>query len=366
MMMMIIRLSTWCLLISCANAFCSLSSSVPKKILITTNNKKVITTTRTTPQTRTSLAAESSRTTKDLSIENWYRNQGIIGTSWITLCTSSASVGGRGLFWNYNECAQQGDILAFIPSKCLVTKSNFEQNHPEFKYMEHSDASWQAKLTTYAKYCLEYPQNDCEKRKEWIQSWYGGGPGAPRPSRDYSTDEIGNIARMADAREDSVKEAITYRYDTFMKDFKSVMKFHEDADENESFGDMYSIILSRTASLGPEWGNQRGIIPFHDMINHPPVHHLPNIELFCFGDLRKTIGYVPTFDTIRTLAEKEIGVSVSRDSYLELKDEDILLIAKREIRQNDEIWLSYKKLNEEMDSRKRIWLVLQYGFPFHK
>ena len=232
----------------------------------------------TTPMNQDVQSLERSRTDKDLSIEKWYRDQWIIGTSDITLCTTEKSVGGRGLFWNCKEDAQRGDILAYVPSKCIATKSNLIENNPSLQSMENFDVSWQAKLTTFVNYCLQNPQNDSVHRKVWIESWSGGGPGSPRPATAYSSDKIEQIAAVANVTEDIAREAIDARYETYIKDWKSVTAYNEDA--SESFGDLYSIVLSRTATLGPEWKYQRGIIPFHDMVNHPPLHQLPNIDLF--------------------------------------------------------------------------------------
>jgi len=327
--------------------------------------------TRTTPIIQDIQNLESSRTKKDLSIERWYRDQGVIGTSCINLCTSEKSVAGRGLFWNCKKDAQKGEILAFVPSKCIATKSNLIQNYPSLQSMENENSnvsiSWQAKLTTYVNHCLGNP-NDCENRKEWIQSWSGGGPGSPKPASTYSSDEIEHIAAVADVAEDIAREAIDSRYETYMNDWNSVTAYNKDANASERFGDLYSIILSRTASLGPEWEYQRGIIPFHDMINHPPLHQLPNIELFSFGHVREQIGYVHTCDMIRTLAKNEFDAGVRKDfyQYSEPQDGDILLVAREKIIKGDEIWLSYKNHKENFDARERIWLLLQYGFPFHK
>ena len=53
-------------------------------------------------------------------------------------------------------------------------------------------------------------------------------------------------------------------------------------------------------------------------------------------------------------------------SNLVPKDMDVLLVASREIVNEQELWLAYNKRGEEMCAKKRVWLVLQYGFPFHK
>lgn len=86
-----------------------------------------------------------------------------------------------------------------------MTKSNILESFPDLKSMDveheddddldsnqNSEVSWQAKLATYARHCLDCPEHDPFDRNEWIQSWYGGGPAAPRPSGEYSSNEIEN------------------------------------------------------------------------------------------------------------------------------------------------------------------------------
>jgi hypothetical protein len=115
-----------------------------------------------------SQSLDTSKTSKYTSIEQWYRSHGILGTSQISLCTTEKSVGGRGLFWNSVVIPQTGEILAFIPAECLVTKSNILESFPDLKSMDveheddddldsnqNSEVSWQAKLATYARHCLD-------------------------------------------------------------------------------------------------------------------------------------------------------------------------------------------------------------------
>jgi len=316
---------------------------------------------------------QNSRSEQDASIENWYRSQHILGTSHISLCTSDKSVGGRGLFWVDNKNPpQRGDVLAYIPSTSLITRSNLMGKYPELNKMEELDfsLSWQATLTTYARYCLEYPKEDGMNREEWIKSWSGGGPGAPRPSTSYSMQELTTLSEITDAPIDLqvVKEVIDARYDTFTADLNDVKEFNEGVHAAQLFGELYSIILSRTASLGPEWQNQSGIIPFHDMINHPPIDHESNVELFCFGDVRKMIGYVHSNEMIKRLVAKADENGTSGDNtvlYRDPRDTDILLVASRDIEAGNELWLSYKNTKKEMKDEEKLWAMLQYGFPFH-
>jgi len=307
---------------------------------------------------------QTSQSKKDTSIEKWYKSQGIFGTSQICLCTSQKSVGGRGLFWVSGENAEQGDVLALIPSHCVITKSNFCEQYPELESMEDSGAPWQAKIATYSRYCLHPPEGN-DNRDEWVKSWYGGGPGAPRPFDSYSSQELNDLMSISEASLDFVEEAIDARYNTFLKDFKSVNEYNKDIAQ---FGDLYSIVLSRTANLGPEWENRRGIIPFHDMVNHPPLAEVSNVELFAFGDIRKMIGYVHANELVKQLvtrnAESNTDDGGKKRLFCEPKDSDMLLVASREIEPGMELWLSYNSRGE-MEDEKKLGLMLQYGFPFH-
>ena len=64
-------------------------------------------------------------------MERWYSSeQGIVGTSRISLCTSDKSVGGRGLFYVNYDIAEEGDIIALIPSRSVIATSNARDAYP--------------------------------------------------------------------------------------------------------------------------------------------------------------------------------------------------------------------------------------------
>jgi len=312
---------------------------------------------------------KKSQSKEDELVQNWFTEEaGVIGTSRLCLSTTEKSVGGRGLFWTSEEPAYQGDILAFIPSKNVITSSNLKSNFPELKNLEESESSWQAKMTTLASYCLQ-SKDDYMNRVDWIKSWHGGGPTCPRPSTSYSLEELNQLAELSGATVEKVEIKIEQRYGTFMRDYARMQREKYCTETAESFGDMYSIAVSRTACLGPVWDNKRGIIPVHDFMNHPPSNTRPNVELFCFGDLRKMIGFVHATELLkRVIQDPNESASVQEGengSFFEPRDTDILLVASRDIGTGSELWLSYRDPASIKSEEDKIWLLLQYGFPLH-
>jgi hypothetical protein len=307
---------------------------------------------------------QKSQSKEDLLVSNWFSDQaGILGTSRICLSTSDKSVGGRGLFWVDDERAYQGDVLAFIPSRCVITAANLEAQFPGLQGMQESDASWQAKMTASASHCLKSPGNDYMNRVEWIKSWQGGGPSGPQPSEFYSTEELNQLGVAAESTVDVVEKKIDERYATFMHDFERMKKEKFYESSSAEFGELYSIAISRTACLGPIWHNQRGIIPVHDFVNHPPPSSRSNVELICFGDLRKMNGFVHANELLKRV--KKDPNETTKNVYFEPKDDDVLLVASRDIQIGNELWLSYRDSQNIETDEEQIWLMLQYGFPLH-
>jgi SET domain. len=235
------------------------------------------------------------------------------------------------------------------------------------------------------------------EKKEWIQSWLMGDNynGCQhfleiKPAHEYSLDQIrvlANSVGMIESQHDTVREALQKRYETFVKDKNSIMNLlhdqhhhKENQSNNDDFSslsflleDVYRLVLSRSASLGPLWNHQRGIIPFHDMINHPPSGKQSNVELFSVAHVCEMIGRDATCDMIRMLT---VGEENAKNGYGDatnaansvlngLDDKDLLLVATREIHPGDELWLCYKKFaGEQQDPREKLWWTIQYGFPF--
>jgi hypothetical protein len=54
----------------------------------------------------------------------------------------------------------------------------------------------------------------------------------------------------------------------------------------------------------------------------------------------------------------------THDKSTVLVDWDILLIARDTIEPGDELFLSYQGGKTDFEEKQRVWLSLQYGFPF--
>ena len=422
---------------------------------------------------------KQSQSEIDILIQNWFIQEArILGTSRMCLSTTKKSIGGRGMFWIGSEPQRvpetetgtatatatktdesnsiyQGEILALIPSNCVITTSNIAKQFPELnmecqdkgkgagtgtgkgadkdidtdKNKDNRKASWQAEMITMAMHCLNNSDRDVMDRRPWITSWKGGGPSCPRPSEDYSMEELDQLLEMVMMGSESesesesesnskctiekLKEAIDARYKTFMGEYENMKNKKKDSNSNHNpldihtnkttIGDMYSIAVSRTAGLGPMWDNQRGIIPVHDFLNHPPPSQplsLPspsdrngngneyndnsNVQLFCFGDLRKMIGFVHANELVKQMrlssrassssssSSSRAGTSSSSNNrqksyhYYEPNDRDVLLVASRKIDVGEELWLSYRSSSRTIELiEEKLWLMLQYGFPLH-
>merc|ERR1712238_127521 len=230
----------------------------------------------------TELFEATTQTKQDVSMEQWYEEQGIICPN-IEIRTTTKSVGGRGLFWKKSKYhVKQGDILAYIPHSLVFEMSNLRKSFPELDELHNefndkegskssslsSSLSWPSMFTTYAcEALLETKRND-HVWKTWIELWSGGGPDVVRSSISYSEEEISLLTKIINDGD-------------------------YDSSNEETFANLYSIILSRSASLGPQWQNRRGVIPLHDVINHPSSsdgRKSKNVELFCVGDVRNMAG----------------------------------------------------------------------------
>jgi hypothetical protein len=118
-------------------------------------------------------------TPEDKRLEAWYSQQGILGTDRVQVRTTSHSVAGRGLFYSATaRPAAQGDLLAFIPSRCILTRATGTRTWPDLLQrppQEIDRDDWPVLLTAYARRALD--SNDVAW-SEWIQTWQG--PKAPR------------------------------------------------------------------------------------------------------------------------------------------------------------------------------------------
>lgn len=270
-------------------------------------------------------------TPEDERLEEWYAQQGILGTDRVKVRTSSRSVAGRGLFYSSLKPAQQGDMLALIPCECVLTKQNAERQWPDFKENDDDIHDWSVSLTMYAERAVK--NNDW---RPWTQAWIG--PSAPRPPESFRTDELQELALQAQSSPDEIKKALQVRYDVFQKD---AHRF-----ENH---DIYAIVLSRVANLGPNWNGESGIIPLHDMVNHPPLNVEHNIELFSIKD----IASLTSDDYVTSRAQSTFSIK-------QPDDQDLVLVARKIIYPGEELFLAYAK--RDLTEEERVWKMLQYGF----
>lgn len=367
-----------------------------------TNRKpKVHENNRQSPNTNT-----LPQTNQDQDLTKWLEEAGVLlgpeSGRRVQISTVDKSVGGRGLFWaptpaHPNPVAQQGDILAHIPSRLVLLPSNMQASYPcmfhdnnthparQQTSEDGSSFSWQSVLTTYVWKALQASHKPSDNTatpnwREWISTWGTDssvtssdtlicGPQAPKPVETFSDDTLGEMARLTQSKVALVKELIENKYATFDHDWKSVKELiAEDCDRDmddkmkQEFAELYSSVLSRTANLGPEWGNQMGIIPLHDMINHPPFGKEANVELFCFGDIRSMIGNDGLKMLLRPLlTQDQLQGKVKPPAFM---DHDFVIAARKRIDAGDELLLSYKSNEGEMSEKEQLWLLLQYGFPF--
>ena len=349
------------------------------------------------------------QTQQDRDLTKWFEQEGILlgpeGGRRVQISTTGKSVGGRGLFWapsitsypGSSLVAQKGDILAHIPGHLVLLPSNMQTSYPCMFHDNNTNRSktassedeasfsWQSVLTTYVWKALQESPNKHDKRLtpqwcEWIATWNTdssvtgddatlSGPQPPKPVQAYSSNALQEMARLTQSNVAVVKDLIHNKYATFQHDWETVKDLIVTADTDRDmdkvqreFAELYSLVLSRTANLGPEWGNQMGIIPLHDMINHPPYGTEANVELFCLGDIRSMIGNDGLKMLLRPLLTKDqLQGNTKPPTFM---DHDFVIAARKRIDYQEELLLSYKSNEGEMTAKEQLLLLLQYGFPF--
>lgn len=323
------------------------------------------------------------------------------------------------------DCVFTPDLILLLSSQQQHQEGEKDKNKGRDsdlqKIMETcKDLSWPGRyglsaLLLSSPSFLSLPNQGCENSfnhdsnifwKGWIDSWMGP-TDTPSMLKDAFTftdnvkddtkgigtnheknisQVLSDLSSLARSSPLLVNEALQKRHEVFMKDWNLIERNHFSSfklstandlevdrslkeKRKEEFAKMCDIVVSRTANLGPQWRNQqaRGIIPLHDMINHHSSS--PNIELFCYGDVKEMIGQESTdrlLDPLFLLEEEE-GKNQKRRYH----DQDLLLVASRNIQDGDELFLSYyqselqqQKETDNNDAEKeRIWKMLQYGFP---
>lgn len=215
------------------------------------------------------------------------------------------------------------------------------------------------------------------------------GPDPPirPPKKNESTDEytqhyaeaVNSLAEMAQVTKETANEAIAARYEAYARDWSTAKEWMKDNAhfatsinlEESKFAKLYSIIISRTANLGPVYQTERnnaavrGVIPLHDMFNHPPPDVEHNVELVTVGDLRDLMQEEEVQRLVGLVlghGNANAGDYNKKESSLDNKD--VLLVARRQILPGEELFLSYRNNRSRpmIDEKERAWTTLQYGF----
>jgi len=316
-------------------------------------------------------------TPQDAQLEQWYADLGIRGIDRVKVRTCPRSVAGRGLFYYSSaqdgECAKKGDVLAWIPAQSVLCRENVQRLWPDFwssqlDALERSD--WPLALTVCAQVALQLDDNRDSRSpcwSPWIQTWTG--PHGPQPPESLQANELEVLALEAKSSTEEIQRALQVRYDVFQQHCQRFVKINKHStvtlNNNSNYylnHDLYGIVLSRAANLGPHWNHQSGIIPLHDMINHAPGGVAPSVELFSIGDLVR--------QTSREYVEQQLLLrhhhslqSTTQVPQQPPEEKDLLLVARRIIPPGEELFLSYA--NRDLlatNERDRVWKMLQYGF----
>ena len=299
---------------------------------------------------------------QDLALENWYKRHGI-ATGYVQVRTTDESVGGRGMFWSSPEAAKDAQILARIPKRCVLEASTAKLKWPEAMHWGHiNDKNLEMLAAAMCAYTCTQADPAGIDWREWIDTWLGFGGVVPRPLKSYSSEEIQYLATTSGASFADVSVAIEVRYNAMKSDAtKLEFPFTNGATgmTGDIFADMYSVVASRCAVMGPAWNYCYGIIPMHDMHNHPPPSVESSVELHALGDVR------PHIEGLDDEVINLIHLSGVSDVSPPLDEQDILIVARRDIRPGEELFLAYRDPSETegLTSNDRLWLLFQYGFP---
>jgi len=302
----------------------------------------------------------------------WCARHGTLGTHHrVVVETTARSVAGRGLFAcdnNHNHTFKRGGVLAYIPARCVFTTANPQVPLLDDVIISEEDKkeSRHAILAACAFLATKQLSNNSDDTSladwaEWIRTWQG--PPAIRPLEDFDASELKELADLVQTNTTVIQDAIQLQYQIFQSQ-QWILFQHAEADPEETnrlatASKLYSIVLSRSANLGPDWKYQAGVIPLHDMLNHPPSGGSASVELMSMGEIARL--------TSEAYRQELLKSAFGWDNLPPIQERDLVLVASRPIEAGEELFLSYNGGGgggcRSIDPRKRAWKMLQYGFP---
>lgn len=312
-----------------------------------------------TGQSSRTLLESKSQNEQDRTLMEWYSRHGILGAcDQVEVKTTPESVAGRGLFAKEGHQFQQGDMLALIPAERVFSTANpkvkqlqaqlklQDENHNNNKEARH------AILAACAFQAKKLENGDNSHWSQWIDTWQG--PPCIRPLETFSNSELQELSNMAETNLAVIQDAIETRYNVYQNDHSIMANACGDTNV-PLLNELYTIILSRSANLGPDWEYQGGIIPLHDMLNHPPRGVAPSVELMSIGEVTRLTSEAFTKDLVQSAFGNNLVLREMRD---------LVLVARRPIQGGEELLMSYSgKADTQPSEKERAWRMLQYGFP---
>lgn len=226
-------------------------------------------------------------------------------------------------------------------------------------------------LTAYALQALDDKDND-----DWnsnIRSWQGVPASfASRPPDAYTEEELESLAKQARSSPEMIRKTLGVRFEDFRRQsriLQQALGLPSEGDGAErwlrEFGDVYAGVLSRAISLSAfaalddqNKSSGYGVVPFQDMINHHNMFSRNNVALYSVYAMRQ-MAPAPKLITQR-LEQTFAGKLQDPESVL---DTDLCVVAIRPIGPGEEVFNPYEMSQEPLSEDRRVWKLLQYGFP---
>ena len=262
----------------------------------------------------------STTGSSDIFIETWSSKAGIIKVG-VGVRTDQRSIAGRGIFATRD--IREGEVVASIPNGLVL--------------MGKGDG-WAGEITNTVKKLKggggrrgEGAGSGEDLMVEWIDGWEGGGC----KSWDDVCACVGGEGAF-NGREE-LREMVRLRLEDRLQGFRQIS--YLDASDLE----LYALVCSRACHLGPSWGEGAvGVIPYFDYLNHHDDPSRVNVGLESFGQVLSRTPEGPGRPDPGTMNEK-----------------DMLIVAKKDVREGEELLTSYVDEDDEGgDVRK----IITWGF----